>query len=49
MGKKSDKGKHIGRAGEMEQRKDQQLQMRNRVNKRAEPRNARTKPPIGKK
>jgi hypothetical protein len=48
MGKKTDKGTHIGRAGDMEQRKDQQTQMQQRANRRATVRAQRGKPPIRK-
>lgn len=46
MGKKIDKGTHIGRAGHMEQRKDQQSMMRQQASTRAQQRNQRGKPPI---
>jgi hypothetical protein len=49
MGKKNDKGDHIGRAGDMEQRKDQASLMRKRASKRADERNSRGKSPIRKK
>jgi hypothetical protein len=48
MGKKSDKGSHILRAGHKEQRKDQQSEMRRQASNRADQRNARGKPPIRK-
>jgi hypothetical protein len=44
MGKKIDKGNHVGRAGHMEQRKDQASQMRQQDSKRAEQRPQRGKP-----
>ena len=49
MGKKNDKGQHIGRAGKREQAKDQQSLMRAQDSKRAEQRNTRGRPPIRKK
>jgi hypothetical protein len=49
MGKKNDKGSHIGRAGHMEQRKDQASLMRKNASKRAEQRSSRGMPPIRKK
>jgi hypothetical protein len=49
MGKKNDKGSHIGRAGDMEQRKDQASLMRRQASKRAVQRTVRGKPPIRKK
>ena len=49
MGKKNEKGKHIGRAGKREQAKDQQSLMRAQDSKRADKRNSRGKPPIRKK
>jgi hypothetical protein len=43
MGKKNDKGNHVGRAGDMEQRKDQASQMRGQDARRAEQRGSRDK------
>jgi len=45
MGKKSDKGNHVGRAGHMEQRKDQAVKMREQSSKRNDQKISRGVPP----
>ncbi|HEY5927921.1 MAG TPA: hypothetical protein VIV11_39815 [Kofleriaceae bacterium] len=45
MGKKNDKGNHVGRAGHMEQRKDQAVKMREQSSKRNDTKISRGVPP----